>query len=317
MAELKAMGLPSPELDAEILLEFVTKKDRSFILCHPEYKLPARLSKKYEDLIRDRQKGEPVAYLTGRKEFFGYEFFVNENVLIPRPESEWLVEEALKVIKYYILNMQPNLSNFSVYFKEENAPALRYFRNRLKKSVASNYKYTILDMGTGSGCLIISLIKKIEELYFKKLTDFTFFASDINSRALGIAKKNAKKYNAFNDIKFYKSDLFSNPYLHKKYDLILANLPYVPEDRKQSIESIKYEPKEAIFADDNGSAIIKKFLSQSVNFLKNNGVILIELDPRNAFDLQKHAKKIYPEAKIELSKDLAGFERYLRIENVE
>ena len=185
-------------------------------------------------------------------------------------------------------------------------------------------------MGTGSGCLIISLAKELSNLSVLS-SQFCFFASDISIKTLNVAKKNAKKILfeeenrelknfslcSNNNIKFFHSDLFSNRKLHKKFDVIIANLPYVPKEQISSLRSqdlgIAHEPQSAIFADDNGTAIIIKFLEQSKKYLSKNGLILIELDPRNAIKLELFARKYYPKAKIQLERDLAGLLRYLII----
>ncbi|MFA7253679.1 MAG: peptide chain release factor N(5)-glutamine methyltransferase [Patescibacteria group bacterium] len=312
----------SPELDVQVLLSYATSKDKTFLLSHPEFEPSKSQINKFQKLLKKRQNNVPIVYLTGKKEFFGYEFLVTPDVLIPRPESEFLVEQAVEVLQ--------------------------------KKLKIVNCKLKILDLGTGSGCLIISLAKKLDELY--ELSNFiNLYASDISAKALKMARKNAKKLLfeargrelsnqagsrlcSNNTIKFIHSDLFQNHQLHKKpaspsggFDLIIANLPYVPKlvskceykvlsnelethNTKYIIHNtVKFEPQNAIFADDNGSEIIKRFLAQARNHLAEDGTILIELDPRNAMEIEKFSHYHYPTAKIELKKDLAGLDRYLTI----
>lgn len=297
---MERTGTASPELDAQVLICHATKKDKTFLLSHPEYR-PSLVEKTKINLyLNRRKKNEPIAYITGHKEFYNSDFLVNKDVLIPRPESEWLVEQGSKIIEYRLLNIE--------------------------KSNNQNPSINILDIGTGSGCIIVSLVKELTRLDAYK--PISLSASEISSQSLRVARKNAKRHKVDQKINFILSDLFSNPKLHKKFDLIIANLPYVPKqvksqklsvsagsspDGKVKSDGIDFEPQNAIFADDNGSAVIKKFLEQSRNHLADDGIILIELDPRNALELKKYAKTIYPQAKIELSNDLAGLARYLKI----
>ncbi len=305
VSEFASAGSPSPELDANVLIENVIGKDRTFLFSHPLEPLTNAQYYKLRRFVNRRKKGEPIAYITGHKEFYGLDFAVNKNVLIPRPETEFLVAKALEFLKR-------------------------------KSDELKNRKINILDIGTGSGCIIISIIKSFSALAFPPYA--RFFAADISRKALIIAKKNTKRllfdvgdqnlsssYRSNNKIKFIDSDLFSNRLLRKKpaspaggFDIIIANLPYVPdqtENRRLKFENIYFEPPSAIFAPDNGARTIKRFIDQSKSYINKNSLILIELDPRNAVGLEKYARKTYREAKIELKKDLAGLDRYLIIEN--
>jgi len=219
--------IKTPFLDALILLSFITKKKKEFILAHPELKIKRNLSKKFYSLINLRKKHYPLAYILSKKEFFKYNFFVNEDVLIPRPETEKIVEMALKYIK------------------------------------DKNKKYKILDLGTGSGCIAISLAKELT----KNKINFEILATDISKKALTIAKINKKRLKAKN-IKFVKSNLFEK--INEKFDLILANLPYLKE--KEIKNELLFEPKIAL--KDNGS--FKKFLKLAPLYLKNKGIIIFE-----------------------------------------
>lgn len=262
--ELANSGIPTPDLDVRILLEAAIKRDNAFVFSHPDFLITNAQYSRFRRYIRRRKTGEPIAYILGYKEFFGLEFKVNKNALIPRPETEYLVEKGADFIK-------------------------------------SRKECNVLDMGTGSGCIIISLAS---------LANASFYATDIFSKTLLIAKKNAKLNNVTN-VQFYLSDLFSNKRLPNKFDLIIANLPYVP--RSAVNFSVRFEPIDAIFANDNGTAIIKKFLIEAKDKINLNGMILIEADCRNAKKIFEFAKKTYPEAVAILEKDLAGLDRYISI----
>ncbi len=278
VSELKSKEISTPELDARVIICYALKMTDADFFKTDNDLISNYQADKIIKLVRERVKNIPVAYILGQKEFYGLNFYVNKNVLIPRPESEWLVEEAVKYIK------------------------------------TQKRKIAILDLGTGSGNIIISIYKSL--MIGNWQFGVKFHASDISSKALFIAKKNAKKYKLDKKIKLFHSDLFSNWRLQKKFDLIVANLPYVPKNNEPLTvyrSPISFEPQNAIFASDNGAEIIKKFLVQAKNYLNNNGLILIELDPRNAADLKEFTQSNFPNTKIQLEKDLAGFERYLII----
>ena len=272
---LTEAGIPNPELDARILVKHVTNLDEATLIKNMNQLISNRLIRRIETLVARRAQNEPLAYILVKKEFFGFNFMVNKNVLIPRPESEWLVEQSLDYLKNH--------------------------KSKLK---------TVLDMGTGSGCIIISIMRQLKEER-SKLT-VSAFAADNSAEALKVALQNAKNNGTLN-IEFIESDLFKNISVDIKFDLIIANLPYVPDNltMEQSSNTILFEPQDAIFASDNGTSIIKKFLTEAKKHLKDmDSLILIELDPRNAEELAKFAKKAG--YKADLIEDLAGKKRYLK-----
>jgi len=266
----------SPILDTQILISHILKKDSGWLFAHLEHEISDDDIKKIDKLVSRRAKGEPIAYILGHKEFFGLTFLVNKKVLIPRPESEFFVDHALAWLKQVDASQSSN---------DEKA--------------CSTNQFTILDIGTGSGNIIISIAKNFPNA--------NFFASDISAEALKVAKKNANNHK-INNIKFVYSDLFKNRLLHRQFDLIIANLPYVPENERDI--STKFEPCNAIFAKDNGTGVMKKFLLEAKKHIAPPpGAILMELDPRNAEEILKFA--VDKNYQAELSKDLAGHLRYL------
>lgn len=282
---LKEAGIPSPELDARVLVKHVTNFDEVELIKNMNQLIPNRLIRRIDILVARRAQNEPIAYILVKKEFYGFNFMVNKNILIPRPESEWLVEESIK------------------YIGKQASRGISASGN-IESSI--KYKKTILDVGTGSGCIIISILRALKEKKSKR--DITAFASDNSAKALKVAVQNTKNNGTLN-IEFIESNLFDKIDTDIKFDLIIANLPYVPKDGAD--KSTEFEPKKAIFADDNGTAIIKKFLVEAKNRLKDiDSLILIELDPRNADDLEKFAKK--NGYKADLIEDLAGKKRYLK-----
>jgi len=201
----------SAQLDAEVLLSFVINKPKEFLYAHPEVKLNWIQKIRFFYLVRKRAKDWPVAGLTGRKEFYGRPFYVDKHVLIPRPLTEELIDETLKIIKKIIINHQSSI--------------------------------IIADIGTGSGNIIITLIKELQKQKFN-LDNFKFYATDISAKALLVAKKNARLHKVNQYIKFFQGNLLK-PLQNLKIDLILANLPYL--DKSDLTEpSIQKEPRIAL-----------------------------------------------------------------------
>lgn len=271
--------IKSAHFEAEILLSFILNKPREFVLTHPEIQLAKTQLNKFNKLIGRRIKGEPVAYLTGTKEFYGFEFLVNRNVLVPRPETELMVDEAFKIIK-----TEPT-------------------------------KFTLIDVGTGSGCVIISLAKILGNKH-------KYLASDISKPALIVAKKNAK-INKVPFIKFARGNLLkpilnSSPARSDKI-IILANLPYGWSDWKNNSSAdtigLKFEPEIALFTGKKGLELYEKLLIQlKLAKAKNKNITaFLEIDPRQKVEIKKLIKKYLPEANFEIKKDLKGHNRLVVI----
>jgi len=204
----------SYNLDALILLKFVLNRDKVFILSNPEVAIKESDLNKFNNLINKRKEGYPIAYITHHKEFYGLNFYVDESVLIPRPETELLVDTAIK---------------YSKKFKHPK----------------------IVDIGTGSGCVAITL---------SILLNSKIFASDISFRALKIARKNARHLNA--QLEFICSDKLL--WLDKGVDIIVSNPPYIKKSDYNNLQKeIKYEPKNALIANKNGTAVIGDLIRES------------------------------------------------------
>jgi len=282
----------SPRLDAEVLLSLVTKKDQAYLLAHFEKELTKLQEKKYRALIKRRAKHEPVAYLTGHQAFYDLDFMVNKNILIPRPETELMID--------YLKDIEQTK-------KQEN-----------KKT-----DQTIIDIGTGSGCIIITTAKhKLGKQYF---------AIDISKPALVVAKKNAKT-NKQNNIEFMQGNLLE-PIIKKLQTkkikittqeiIITANLPYVLGGKKAvqtlikipNSTGLKYEPRIALFGGADGLKyyrILEKQLETLQKLLPNKKItVLCEIDQKQ----KQGIKNIFQTAKkIIMQKDLAKMDRLAIIE---
>ncbi len=282
-------------LDLELIISRVLKKPQEFILSHPEFKILATDNLQLTTLIKRRIKHEPLAYILGEKEFYGLKFKVNKNVLMPRPETETLVELALN-------ELATNDSQLT----------------------------TILDVGTGSGNIIISIVKYL--LNHKQLTTrYNFYGIDISRKALAIAKQNAKLHRVDKKIKFIQGgfllpiiknkagckncdsksySLFNRRDIQEQKIIILANLPYLsPKIYSSTPKSVKnYEPKKALLSYECGLSHYEKLLKQikNVNCQMSNVKCFLEHSPEQKPALQKLIKKFFPEAEINFHKDLAG-----------
>lgn len=290
LSELKFS--PSPILDADVILKWILKCDQTFILFHSETELSEPQKNIFCSSIEKRKTGLPVAYITGIKEFFGYDFEVDKNVLIPKPDTELLVENA-------------------VNFIEE------------KFHAASDCKIlSVCDMCSGSGCVGISILKFIEEkkIIPKSLLPKIIFA-DISKKALDIAKKNSLRLLsefAFEKTVFVQSNLFENLGQSRNglFDVIVSNPPYIPYS--QTVELLKdgrSEPSLALCGDidlngnltnfDDGLEIIRNLIFQSVDFLNPGGILILETGEYNAFQ----TKKIMEDSEfkdVKIYKDLEG-----------
>ena len=229
---LKSSNISSYKLDSELILAKVLNYTREKLLINLDKKLEKKIFKNYKYLINRRKKNEPIAQIFENKEFWKYNFFVNRNVLIPRPETELIVEEVLKLTNY-------------------------------------NSSKHILDIGTGSGCIIISILKN--------RPFFHATALDISSKAIKIAVFNAKMHHLENKIKFINIDV--DKFNLNKYDFIVSNPPYIKKLELMRLSSNVrfYEPKIALEAGIDGFKEIKKIILKSKKLLKKNGKLIFEI----------------------------------------
>jgi release factor glutamine methyltransferase len=220
------------KLDSEILLSEVIKKSRQYLILNSNEELKKENIKLFNYLLKRRKKGEPIAYLIKKKEFWKQNFYINQNVLIPRPDTELLVEETLKL--------------FNV-----------------------NSKLNILDIGTGSGCILLSILNERKNFYGTGI--------DISKKAINVARFNAKMLQLSNRAKFYNSDV--DKFLIDKYDLILSNPPYIKQKDLKYLEiDIKdFEPKLALDGGKDGFSKIMKIISKTSTLLKRNGKFILEI----------------------------------------
>ncbi len=259
---LRERGSRSPRLDAELLLSYsLGFKSRVELYTNFDRPLTEKEVENYRKLIVRRAKGEPVAYITGRKEFFGFSFKVERGVLIPRPETELLVEVVYERIKD---------------------------KEGLK----------IVDVGTGSGCIAISLCKLTKNKH-------EIIGVDISEKALKIAKENAENLSC--PVEFKKSDLLKG--INEKVDVVVSNPPYISfNDKRVDREVVKFEPAVALFAGKTGFEVIERLIKEAREKLKPGGLIALEFGEGQG----ERVKELLEEGGfkgVKIFKDLSGIDR--------
>jgi release factor glutamine methyltransferase len=301
--KLKLQNIPSADLDAEVLLlealnrSRYKKLDKSWLYINDNYELNKNEEKLFNSFINQRLKNKPVAYIINRKEFYGYDFYVDENVLIPRPETEFIVEEVLKII---------NNINGDGHLKECPSPM--------------SDKIDLIDIGTGSGCIIISVLNELAERKKENVIQ-NAYANDISKKAIEIAKINAKEYNLDKKIKFVANDF--EKFIKKEFSstanqfIITANLPYINNDKyKKLLPNVrKYEPKTALAGrGKNGLDLIEKLISLIPNIkskFNSHNYILLEADPSQIKKIKILLKRKLNILNIKTIKDLRGKNRII------
>jgi release factor glutamine methyltransferase len=283
IAKLREADVPSHTLAAELLLMHVLGRDRAWIYTHPEEALYPPALEQFFALIRRRVAGEPTQYLTGKQEFWGLEFEVTPAVLIPRPETEHVVEVALERLgaRGIKINMATG---------EPSAP--------LK----------IADVGTGSGCLAVALAHELPHA--------SIVATDISAEAIVVAERNAERHTVIDRIRFVQTDLLSSLNEARSYDVIVSNPPYVARDEKDQLarEVREREPHSALFGGPAGIEMYARLVEQSAELLRPGGILVLEL----GYNSLSHVRGLlYGQpawVNVRVTNDLAGIPRVIAAE---
>lgn len=272
-------SLPDKDRDIIEIMEYVIGLNEVGIIKSFDYKLTPKQLKKLNEAISRLKKNEPIEYITGMSHFYEYKFRVSPKTLIPRVETEHIVDLALERIYKKVFREKPVVP-------------------------------TVVDVGTGTGCIIISLAKSIRE-------PVQYHATDISPEALKIAHKNVKAYELEDQITLAKGNLLSPIPPKVKFDIIVANLPYIPEHDLQILpKSVKdYEPHKALDGGENGTSLIKELLVQAEKRLKPEGSIILELQPKILEKVGKFAERFYPKAKVSVAKDTFDVDRFVVIDS--
>lgn len=236
---LTAASVGSPRMNAELLLMFTLGRDRAFLFAHPERELTAKEQSRYEEALDQRARGIPAQYITGHQEFWGMDFIVTPAVLIPRPETEHVIETLLKL-------------------------------NDDGRTSAASSLPRIVDVGTGSGCIALAL--------GKELAHAEIHATDISSPALEVARANAARHQLESRIHFHQTDLLQG-FDRDVFDFVASNPPYVGESEADQVqlEVRKFEPRNAVFAGPTGVEVIERLIPQARAALKPGGWLVIEI----------------------------------------
>jgi len=258
IATLKKNNIPNPHLDSEILLSKSINKDKKYIILNSKKILNSKQLNSFINLIDRRKNGEPTAYLTNKKEFWKDEFYVNKDVLIPRPDTELIIEQVLKI-----------------YSKD--------------------VQLQVLDIGTGSGCILLSILKERPNFYGTGI--------DISKKSIIVSKINTKQLNLMNRVKFFHSSV--DNFNIGKYDLIVSNPPYIELLNLKYLEKdvVNFEPKLALSGGLDGFSKISKVINKASALIKKNGKFILEI----GFNQKNKVKKILKEEGFYVNKAIKDY----------
>ncbi|MFH1336563.1 MAG: peptide chain release factor N(5)-glutamine methyltransferase [Candidatus Zixiibacteriota bacterium] len=267
--KLRSEGIDRPRTNAELLLEAVLYAKKVDLYLNRSQILTPQQIERFNQFIQERISGKPLQYIIGSTEFFGLEFKVNEHVLIPRPETETIVEIVIERLK-------------------------------------SRPSPKIIDIGTGSGAIAVSLARNIK--------NSLVFATDISEGALMVAKENAKMNKVEDQIEFLQGDLFAplkNKNLEGKMNCVVSNPPYVSQEEFNQLpkEVRDYEPVVALKSGSQGMSFHKRIIEGSVDFLKRDGILALEVGLVQAKQVAGFLEEIDKFKHVEIKKDLGGIER--------
>ena len=248
--ELSNSNIKNANLDCEVLLSNIINKDREYVILNSKKNLDKKYIDIFNNLIDRRKKGEPIAYLINKKEFWKETFYIDKNVLIPRPDTEHIVEEVLKLTQ-------------------------------------NNTKSQVLDIGTGSGCILLSILKERK--------NFIGTGIDISKKCIKVSKYNAKRLELDNRTKFYISDV--DNFLIGKYDVVVSNPPYIENLNLKYLDRdvVNFEPKLALSGGRDGFSEITKVINKTSGLIKKNGVFVLEIghNQKNKVTEKLKAKGFY------------------------
>lgn len=272
-ARLTAAGVDTPGLDAQVLLAHVLGVDRAWLIVYSDAPLIGVNRARFARLVALRETHTPVAYLVGHREFFGLDFSVDERVLIPRPETELLVERAIELAR----DWQARTVEWP----------------------------TIVDVGTGSGAIVISLAVRLPAIP-------RLYAVDLSHKALTVAQANAKRHHVEDRVRFLQGDLLEGS--PEPVALIVANLPYIPTGDLGALQpEVQKEPRSALDGGPGGLDFFQRLFDQLPAFVLPGAVVLLEIGFDQAEAVVRLAESLRP-ASIRVKKDLAGLDRLVEVQ---
>ena len=281
--QLTAAQVPSPRMNAELLIMFTLDCDRAYLYAHPERELTSDETQRYDEALARRVTGIPAQYITGHQEFWGMDLIVSPAVLIPRPETEHIVETVLELAKPKIMERRAS-------------PPVHPEQSR---------RVRIVDVGTGSGAIALALAKELPAA--------EIHATDISPEALEVARANAARHELASRIKFHQADLLEG-LSPASFDFVVSNPPYVGDSEEDSVqlEVRKFEPRNAVFAGPTGLEIIDRLIPQAESMLIPDGWLILEISGTIA-EAVRH--NLAGWAEVRLTNDLQGIARVAAVKN--
>jgi len=282
---LHLAGCDMPRLDAELLLAHVLGVERAELLAHPERTLKAPEWEVFGALLARRQVREPLAYILGHREFYGLDFLVDRRVLVPRPETEVLVERTLDWVQ---ARPRPRIAGY-----------------RMQGDLSLGPRLLMTDVGTGSGCVAIALAVHLAQAFV--------YALDVSKEALEVAAANVARHGVEGRVRLLQGDLLDP--LPERVDIIVANLPYVRGDELATLEPEvrDYEPRVALDGGPNGLGPMRRLLAQAPAYLRPGGAIFLEIGAKQGHTASELARQHFPQAKVSVLPDYAGHDRLLQV----
>ena len=279
MERLTAQQVPSPRMNAELLIMFTLGCDRAYLYAHPERELTGDETHRYGEAIARRATGVPAQYITGHQEFWGLDLIVSSAVLIPRPETEHVIETVLELIS------------------ESDSK-----QSQQQRAGAPAAHVHIVDVGTGSGAIALALAKELPEA--------DIHATDISGEALEVARANAARHELSSRIKFHQTDLLAG-LPHGEFDFVVSNPPYVgdAEEDQVQLEVRKFEPKAAVFAGPTGLEVIERLIPQAREALRPGRWLIFEISGTTADGVQR---LLSDWSDVKITNDLQGIARVAR-----
>jgi release factor glutamine methyltransferase len=290
-------------MNAELLLMFTLGCDRAYLYGHPERELTSEEQSRYEDALTQRSEGIPAQYITGHQEFWGMDLMVSPAVLIPRPETEHVVERTLELTKKYVgpdalvrageLRSQETAAPSAAGRVRAPAPT------RAVDLAGAVQPLRIVDMGTGSGCIALALAKELPEA--------EVHATDISATALDVAHANAARHQLAQRIHFHETDLLAGTEKNA-FDFVVSNPPYVGESEEDSVQLDvrKFEPRQAVFSGPSGTEVIERLIPQAYEGLKPGGWLVMEISGTIA---ERVRELLTGWRGVEITNDLQGIPR--------
>ncbi|OGO26823.1 MAG: protein-(glutamine-N5) methyltransferase, release factor-specific [Chloroflexi bacterium RBG_16_54_11] len=260
----------TPILDVQVLLAQYLAQPGAWVMAYPEFLVDSQRYEQIHQALMRLERGEPLPYVLGHWEFFNLDFYLTPDVLIPRPETELLVEQAIGWLK-------------------DHPQARR-----------------AIDVGTGSGCIGIALAMNVPYLYM--------LLTDISPLAQKVAAQNAERHGLSARLGFQQADTLDG--IEGVFDLITANLPYIPSQELRQLPVFEKEPSLALDGGERGIELIDRLLNQSRSHLAPGGLLLLEIEASQGAEVCSHAQMLYPGSAVEVLKDLSGRDRCIKIQRV-